>query len=100
MNAFAQPERNRDIKTLFCIITAWSNYDITDLCKARTIQQLRGQEEGGRKSPHLSTQGGRGKSPLNVQKLVSKKISLHIYIEGQKKWRPSQSMKIREGTAG
>ena len=43
MNAFAQPVRNRGIKTLFCIITAWSNYDITvDLCKAGAIQQLRG----------------------------------------------------------
>ena len=43
MNAFAHPERNRTMKTLFCIITAWSNYDITvDLCKAGAIQQLRG----------------------------------------------------------
>ena len=43
MNTFAQQERNRSMKTLFCIITAWSNYDITvDLCKAGAIQQLRG----------------------------------------------------------
>ena len=56
MNAFAQPVRNRGIKTLFCIITAWSNYDITvDSCKAVAIQQLRGQEEAG--STSLSTQG-------------------------------------------
>ena len=48
MNAFTQPEKNRGIKSLFCIITAWSNYDITvDLCKVGAIQQLRGQEERG-----------------------------------------------------